>query len=313
MEVDNASFFGSRDLIFSGGTLGYGDSLLNCSTRFFKSFSNQNGQAIKVHTGSANSTQVTFGTAIEGSNNSLEKLGSGELILNAQNTYQGATIVSEGALTLPSVSGGRALSASTSVEIAAGAHLDVDAVTVVGSLSGSGTVDLDRGYSLSFGGAIDAGNSKTFSGIIAGSGDLFKQGSGSSILSGENPGYSGNTVVESGELILSKANALGSGNAISVQDGAMLVLQSSETNPSNFSFENVLSLGSYVSSPSGAALRLNGGSAQLTRPVSIANLSSIALLADGSELILSIYRPAQLQMSSSLIHLGIVALPHLAY
>ena len=191
-------------------------------------------------------------------------------------------------LTLPLVGGGqRALSENTSVEIASGATVDVNSTAVIGSLSGSGTLNLVGLNSLSVGNSVDLGDTASFSGVISGSGDFTKQGAGSFVLSGENPGFSGNIVVEAGELILSKANALGSGNPVSVQDGATLVLDSSEPNPSSFSFENVLSLGSYANSPSGASLRLKGGSAQLTRPVSIVNLSSIKLLADGSELILS--------------------------
>ena len=74
--------------------------------------------------------------------------------------------------------------------------------------------------------------------------EIFKQGTGSLVLSGENPSYLGNIVVEAGKLILSKANALGSGNNLSVLDGATLALQSSETNSANFSFSNIVELGS---------------------------------------------------------------------
>ena len=56
--------------MFSGGTLGYGDNLLSSPPDFSSRFSNHNGQTIKVHTGNSGSTQITFGTAIEGSNNS---------------------------------------------------------------------------------------------------------------------------------------------------------------------------------------------------------------------------------------------------
>ena len=78
---------------------------------------------------------------------------------------------------------------------------------------------MDGGHSLSSGGASNLGSSKLFSGMSTGSGDFLKQGSGSLVLSGENPGYSGNTIIESGKLTLSKANALGVGNNISVLDG----------------------------------------------------------------------------------------------
>ena len=103
LEVDSNPLFviGTTGLVnnsvfaFSGGTLKYGDSLLSSPPDFSNRFTTDNGQVFKIDTGNAT---VTFSSPIGGSGNSLEKLGVGTLVLNAANSYGGATIVRSGTL-----------------------------------------------------------------------------------------------------------------------------------------------------------------------------------------------------------------------
>ena len=87
---------------FSGGTLKYGNSLGSSPPDFsnrFTSASGQNLRSIRIST-------VIFSNPIEGSANSLEKLGSGTLILSGANNYSGTTKIQEGVLISNTALGG---------------------------------------------------------------------------------------------------------------------------------------------------------------------------------------------------------------
>ncbi len=91
------------------------------------------------------------------------KTGTGTVTLSGANTFRGGTTVSEGTLTL---SGGNALSNTGTVNVAAGATLDLNGTTeTIGSLTGSGTVTVGAG-SISF--SNPAANS--FNGTLSGTG-----------------------------------------------------------------------------------------------------------------------------------------------
>jgi autotransporter-associated beta strand protein len=89
-------------------------------------------------------TQLTLGAVGEtGGARGLTKTGDGQLLLNANNTYSGATVVSAGSLI---IGAGGSVGSSSVLDVASGATLDVSAVTggfaVGGSqtLRGSGTI-----------------------------------------------------------------------------------------------------------------------------------------------------------------------------
>jgi len=92
----------------------------------------------------ASVTQLTLGAVGEtGGARGLTKTGDGQLLLNANNTYSGATVVSAGSLI---IGAGGSVGSSSVLDVASGATLDVSAVTggfaVVGgqTLRGSGTI-----------------------------------------------------------------------------------------------------------------------------------------------------------------------------
>jgi autotransporter-associated beta strand protein len=177
---------------------------------------------------------LTVGGAIGGGAYTLTKLGTGTLVLagTAANTYSGTTTVNYGELDLNKTAGVNAIAAGLVIgDGTGGANADIvkllasnqiadtSAVTINSSGkfdmnnnsetiasfadagAGVGNINLGSG-TLTFG---DATASLTFSGVIAGSGAVTKQGSGTMILSGANT-YNGATAVNCGTLTLNGIN-----------------------------------------------------------------------------------------------------------
>jgi autotransporter-associated beta strand protein len=95
------------------------------------------------------------------------------------------------------VAGGTAISDTSAVTVAAIAQLNLQASETIGSLAGSGTVQLNAN-ALTTGGD----NSDTsFAGEIIGTGALTKAGTGTFTLAGNNT-YTGATTVNSGTLLV---------------------------------------------------------------------------------------------------------------
>ena len=119
------------------------------------------------------------------------KAGSGTLTFSGNNTYTGDTTISAGKLT---VSG---TLADTTDVINSGTY-DVDATDTIQSLSGSGTVELANGITLTTG----DGGDDTVSGVISGAGAFTKAGSGTLTFSANNT-YTGDTTISAGKLTIS--------------------------------------------------------------------------------------------------------------
>jgi autotransporter-associated beta strand protein len=127
-------------------------------------------------------------------------MGAGTTTLTATNTYSGGTTISAGTL---------AVSA------------DANLGDTSGGLSfGGGTLQYlagftsNRGVTLNAGGGMfdTNGNSVSIAGVISGSGDLTKNGTGTLTLSGANT-YSGTTTIVAGTLAAQNAAALGTTDA----------------------------------------------------------------------------------------------------
>lgn len=90
----------------------------------------------------------------------------------------------------------------------------------VGSVAGSGNVQLGTGGALTTGGN---NATTTLSGAISGAGTVTKNGTGTMTLSGANT-FTGATTINGGTLNASATNALGSTTAITINAGATLLL-----------------------------------------------------------------------------------------
>jgi autotransporter-associated beta strand protein len=144
---------------------------------------------------------------------SLAKAGAGPLTLGGHNSYTGLTYVTAGTLQLGT---NNVIPDASWVTVAGGATFDVHgAAETIGSLTGAGNVTLGAG-NLHVGG----NNAATiFSGVISGAnGFVFKEGSGTFILTGANS-YA-QTVINAGTLRVGAAGAMPAGGAVSVETGA---------------------------------------------------------------------------------------------
>lgn len=170
--------------------------------------------AVVVNTGAALSVSGTIGGAI-----GLTKAGYGSMLLSAHNDFAGNTTVSAGQL----ITGiDHAIPDQSRVSVYGGALLNLDGFDQsIGSLADHGIVMLGAA-------TLTTGNnntSTTFTGTIAGSGNVIKTGTGLWNITG-NHLYTGSTEVRQGGLLIGDgmtANAsINSSSTVFVAPGAAL-------------------------------------------------------------------------------------------
>ncbi|HEX2890794.1 autotransporter outer membrane beta-barrel domain-containing protein [Vineibacter terrae] len=199
---------------------------------------------------------LTLAGAISGSG-TLIQAGSGTTVLTGNNTYAGTTTISAGTLQIGD--GGTSGSLGTGNVVNNGALVfnRADTVTYSGVISGTGSVTqagtgttvLDNANSYNGGTAITAGtlqlgnggtsgsiagdvinnavlafnrsDTLTFGGVISGTGAVHQNGTGTTVLTADNP-YSGGTNVNSGTLALPSGAALSGPGTVIVAPGAIL-------------------------------------------------------------------------------------------
>ena len=248
-DLDQAS-----GLTLTGGTI----TLAGGTTQTFSNGSGDTASIVSVVAGSG----------------ALTKTGAGNLTLSgAGNTFTGATSISAGTLT---VSGGSALSDSSSVSVSAGATLVLSSSEAIGNLSGAGSINL--------GSSILTSNQTadtTFSGSISGTGGVTFSQTGSATyattLSGTNT-YTGPTLLlNSGWLKLNGDASMSSSSAVRVNGNSVLTLLSDQTIGSLAS-NNVnasIQLGSYT-------LTAGGDNSSTTTAGVISGTGSLVKLGSGS-------------------------------
>lgn len=149
------------------------------------------GRAVSLQSGGGtvdtDGKNVALNGVISG-NGALTKTGGGTLTLTQDNTYTGTTTLSEGTVQLGN--GG-------------------EQGSIVGDIVNNAVLQINRA------------NLLTLPGDISGTGQLWQQGTGTTVLSGRNT-YSGLTRVQSGTLLASGANTLSSQSDHLVSAGALL-------------------------------------------------------------------------------------------
>ncbi|WP_116513819.1 autotransporter-associated beta strand repeat-containing protein [Salmonella enterica] len=181
---------------------------------------------------------------------SLTKTGAGTLILNAENTYTGGTLISDGTLVASNVEalGTGDITDNAVLELNTGGDFD-NAISGSGQVvkSGDETLTLSGSNTYTGGTTISGGtlvannvealgtgdvtNNATlelntggdFDNAISGSGQVVKSGDKTLTLSGANS-YSGATTISGGTLIATHVNALGTG---AIDNRASLLLDAS--------------------------------------------------------------------------------------
>ena len=163
---------------------------------------------------------------IFGGPGTLNKTGTGTLVLGGANNYTGPTNISAGILRDGTVN---VIPDTSAVTVATGATFDLNSFSeTIGSLAGGGTVTSGAAGALT----LTAGGDNTstlFSGILqngSGTVSFTKSGTGTLTLSGTNT-YSGLTTVSGGILLIQNSAALGTtAGGTTVSSGATLELQS---------------------------------------------------------------------------------------
>ncbi len=137
---------------------------------------------------------------------------TGGITLHAAGTYSGTWTPGGGAININHID---ALQSATLAINGTGTQLSYITDSKIGKLSGSGTLDLPSGR-------LSIGHSNatfTFAGTLTGGGHLAKGGSGVLTLSAASS-RTGNTIVDGGQVVVSRADALGTGKlVVNTSDG----------------------------------------------------------------------------------------------
>jgi fibronectin-binding autotransporter adhesin len=242
---------GTGTLTLSGANTYSGGSILNSGTVIISSNGNLgapataatiNAATLEIAATFTSTRNFTLGSAtstvqvdptftftangIFSSTGTLNKTGTGTLVLGGANTYTGATNINAGTLRNGTAN---VIPDTSAVTVASGATYDLNSFSeTIGSLAGAGTVTSGAAGALTL--AAGGDNTSTlFSGVLQnGSGTVAftKSGTGTLTLTGANT-YSGLTTVSGGILLIQNSAALGTTvGGTTVSSGATLELQS---------------------------------------------------------------------------------------
>lgn len=185
-------------------------------------------------------------TTISGSisRGELAKDGPGTLLLSGNSTYEGRTVITEGALQVSSANALGGTGTGTTIETDATLELlnvtTPEPITVAGNggtFNGglrslgtantlTGTLTLASGSSV----YVDTASTLAVAGAMAGNVLSTKAGSGTLVISGNSPGYAGTLTQTFGVTRLSGNNAAGSGTLIIGSGSALEITGGSSTN-----------------------------------------------------------------------------------
>jgi fibronectin-binding autotransporter adhesin len=153
-----------------------------------------------------NNKSTTYGGCLVGTV-SLWKLGSGTLTLAGANVFSGTTANTNGAICLANVN---ALQYSTYASLGGTLSFGTLTSATLGGLTGdSGTLTLCNAAGEPV--ALSVGNnnqSTVYGGCLAGTGSLVKVGSGTLTLGSSSSTFAGDTVLNSGAILLADSSAL---------------------------------------------------------------------------------------------------------
>ena len=211
---DSALGNAGNSVVLNGGTLyttGSFDTARNIAL-----FGND-GARVNVDDGA----MVTSAGAVFG-NAALMKEGSGTLVLNGLVSHTGGNIVNNGTLVLGgdnSFTGGNVVNAGAILQVAKDAALG-DATNGItlngGALHTTDTFNTSRNMVLAGNSSIntDKNTTLTQNGKLIGAGRMFKDGSGTLILTGDNSAWTGGTTIDAGVVRVTSSTGLGTGDVL---------------------------------------------------------------------------------------------------
>jgi T5SS/PEP-CTERM-associated repeat protein/autotransporter-associated beta strand protein len=154
------------------------------------------------------SNGLTVTNRISGSG-SLAQNGGGTLTLSEAKTYTGGTVINAGTL---ATAGNETLADSGAVTVNSGGTFKLGGNETIASLNGAGTADIGaQNLTLSSG---------SFSGALAGSGDLYKSSANAFTLSGTSTGFSGDIYLQNGSVVANSSTALNANNFVLLSAGS---------------------------------------------------------------------------------------------
>ena len=177
------------------------------------------GGAVYLHTGTTLTYEVaaaaTSTVANEiGGTGALRKEGAGTLTLQGANTYTGGTTQTAGTVRIENIDG----LGTGALTQSAGTVLVVDASGTIENSMSLYRVDFLKGATFSGNLTLNnatfdvaSGQSATLSGVLSGAGGITKNGTGKLTVTGANT-FTGASILNSGRLITTTTNALGTGN-----------------------------------------------------------------------------------------------------
>ena len=260
---------GSGGILVSSG-VGANASAINGGT-----LTSGNGSDLIVHQNNA-AAGLAIGAAIVDDGVTpiaLTKSGAGTLVLSGANSYTGGTILNGGVLQVSSDS------ATGNVAAALGrtpASFDADNLRFNGGTlrvaANNIPLNANRGMTLlDGGGTIDTqGFNLIYNGVIAGSGDLVKAGSGTLVLSesvaaGRYQAYSGDTILRNGTLGLTSDKRVVGNPPIGPGNGRIIIGDSGTQSTDNL----VLAIG--IDSPASTAITVD-------RPIEVNDVGALSTL-----------------------------------
>jgi autotransporter-associated beta strand protein len=183
---------------------------------------NINAGALNIQNATALGTTAAGTTVASGAALQLQ----GGISVGAESlTLSGDGVTSTGALR--NISGNNSYAGAITLNAATRINSDSDLLTLSGNISGAG-------QNLTIGGA---GNTTISGAIATTTGTLTKDGAGTLTLNASNT-YIGTTTVAAGTLQANSANALGTGTAVEVTGGSLLVTADDAINGKNITLNS---------------------------------------------------------------------------
>jgi autotransporter-associated beta strand protein len=240
------------DTTISAGTLQIGDGGVSGSIL---------GNIINNATLVFNRSNPAFYSSIISGTGAVIMSGADTLLLSGANTYTGGTTVSAGTLRAGAVDVFGIGSAMT----VSGGTLNLSGFNQsLGSLAGSASTTVSLGSA-----TLTAGSNNTstaYNGIITGTGDLIKAGTGTLTLAGANT-YSGGTTLSAGRIAIGANTALGTG-ALALAGGTLQTT-------ANMSFANTINV-------TGAGSSIDTGATTLTLTGALGGGNSFSKTGSGT-------------------------------
>jgi autotransporter-associated beta strand protein len=180
--------------------------------------------SLTVSGGGTMNTQNAMVAGQIGGTGTLTISGTGTIWNNVANVSVGGTATASGGQGTLNVIGGATANVGgtlnlwrtdSAVNISDGSTLAVAALTNQAATAPTVTIGASSNLNITSGGGT------TFSGVIAGSGNIIKDGGGTFTLTGANT-YSGNTTVNAGTLVLAGSGSLANSAIVHVGTGATL-------------------------------------------------------------------------------------------